>query len=262
MRPEGPLTVAYGGGTNSTAMLIGMVDRGIVPGLVTFADTGAEKPETYEFIGRMQTWLAAHSMPEIVVVQNDGIHKTLVNNCLNTKTMPSLAYGWKSCSDKYKRRPQEKAIKEWQPARDAWGSGGKVVRAIGFGMGEEHRAERSEGDDRYAHWYPLIDWGWDRDECRAAIERAGLPQPGKSACYFCPASTKREVLELRDKHPDLFAQAVTIERAAVDGHAHTVKGLGRHWSWEALAAADEAQMRLWADPPPIACACFDGDEDD
>lgn len=262
MRLDGPLTVAYGGGTNSTAMLIGMVERNILPGLITFADTGAERPETYEFIGRMQTWLVSHDMPEIVVVQNDGVYGTLERECQQKAAMPSLVYGWKSCSDKYKRRPQEKAINEWTDAQDAWAAGGKVVRAIGFGLGEEHRAERSEGDHKYANWYPLIEWEWDRDECREAIERAGLPQPGKSACYFCPASTKREVLELRDKHPDLFAQAVTIERMAVDGHAHTVKGLGRRWSWEALASADEAQMRLWADPPPIACACFDGDHDE
>jgi len=256
-----PLTVAFGGGTNSTAMLIGMADRGIVPGLITFADTGGEKPDTYEHVEAMQSWLAARGMPPILVVQNDGKYGTLERECMETGNLPSLAYGWKSCSDKYKRRPQEKAVKEWKPATDAWARGEKVVRAVGFGAEEPHRAARADGDDKYENWYPLIEWGWDREACIDAIASAGMKQPGKSACFYCPASKKEEVLRLKDEHPELFAVALTIERNAAENLDH-IKGLGRHWSWEQLAKADGEQMRLWADPPPIACGCMDGDDDD
>lgn len=40
----------------------------------------------------------------------------------------------------------------------------------------------------------------------------------------------------------------------------TVKGLGRHWSWEFLVKADADQMRLFSDAetPEIACGCYDG----
>jgi len=41
-----PLVVAYGGGLNSTAMLCGFRERGIIPSLILFADTGGEMPET------------------------------------------------------------------------------------------------------------------------------------------------------------------------------------------------------------------------
>ena len=39
--------VSYGAGTNSTAMLIGLHERGERPDLILFADTGGERPETY-----------------------------------------------------------------------------------------------------------------------------------------------------------------------------------------------------------------------
>jgi hypothetical protein len=39
--------VAYGMGVDSTAMLIGLEQRGIRPDLILFADTGSEKPDTY-----------------------------------------------------------------------------------------------------------------------------------------------------------------------------------------------------------------------
>ena len=44
--PNSPIIVSYGGGTNSTAMLIAMVLKGIKPDLILFADTGGELPET------------------------------------------------------------------------------------------------------------------------------------------------------------------------------------------------------------------------
>jgi hypothetical protein len=40
-----PLIVTWGGGVNSTAMLVGMKQRGIRPDRILFADTGGEKPD-------------------------------------------------------------------------------------------------------------------------------------------------------------------------------------------------------------------------
>jgi len=37
--------VAYGGGTNSTAMLIWMYEQGMRPDLILFANTGGENPQ-------------------------------------------------------------------------------------------------------------------------------------------------------------------------------------------------------------------------
>ena len=42
--------VAYGGGTNSTAMLIGMCRKKIPVDLILFADPGCEQPYTYDYL--------------------------------------------------------------------------------------------------------------------------------------------------------------------------------------------------------------------
>ena len=55
----------------------------------------------------------------------------------------------------------------------------------------------------------------------------------KSACFYCPASKKPEILWLREQHPDLLERAVRIERNAQDSLL-TVRGLGRSYSWEAF----------------------------
>ena len=53
-----PVIVAWGAGVDSTAMLIELVERGERIDMVLFADTGAEKPETYLFIPIFRAWLA------------------------------------------------------------------------------------------------------------------------------------------------------------------------------------------------------------
>lgn len=58
--------VSYGGGTNSTALLIGLRERGERPDAITFADTGSERPETYTYVATMNDWCRRVGFPEIV----------------------------------------------------------------------------------------------------------------------------------------------------------------------------------------------------
>ena len=55
--PDAPIIVCYGAGVDSTAMIVKLHQAGIRPDAITFADTGGEKPETYEMVKVMNTWL-------------------------------------------------------------------------------------------------------------------------------------------------------------------------------------------------------------
>ena len=57
--------VSYGGGANSTALLIGLHQHRIPVDLILFADTGAEHPHTYAYLDIMDRWLKDHGMPPI-----------------------------------------------------------------------------------------------------------------------------------------------------------------------------------------------------
>jgi hypothetical protein len=255
--PPWPVVVSYGGGDNSRAMLIEMQRRGVIPDLIQFADTGGETPDTYENNEIFSAWLVAHGMPEIITVRDE--RQTLESEVLAANTMPSLVFGFRSCSDKYKVRPQERYLKTWQPAIDAWASGGKVVKLIGYDAGEVHRVA-DYNDKRFMVEYPLVRWGWRRKDCAKAVLSAGL-RLGKSSCFYCPAMKKHEVISLSVKHPALFARAVEMERNATA--ATTAKGLGRNWSWEQLVKADAAQAKLFDElPDMVPCGCYDGGSSD
>ncbi len=245
MEPERPIVVNYGAGVNSTALVIGLHERGIRPDHIMFADTGGERPETYEHLERFVVWLARAGFPTLTVVKARRMFPTLEEECLGRNTLPSIVFGFRKCSQQFKIAPQESYCKGWP----------KYTKAIGFDFGEQHRALRGDTDTpKYRKWFPLIEWKWGRRECIASIERAGLCVPPKSACFFCQSTTKDEVLELARTAPDLFARAVAMEENAAPG-LRTIKGLGRHWSWRELVTLDAAQLRLIPDPPPAPCGC-------
>ena len=189
--------VSYGGGANSTALLIGLHQHRIPVDLILFADTGAEHPHTYAYLEVMDRWLKDHGMPPIIRVYKttrDGKRLTLEDECLQSCSLPSIAYGFKRCSLKHKILLGDLA------------------------------------DRKYSKWYPLMEWGWTRDDCIRQIEAAGLPQPGKSSCFFCPSMKPDEITALREQHPDLFRRALALEDNARK-NLKTVTGLGRNYSW-------------------------------
>ena len=239
--------VSFGGGVNSTAMLIGLRDRKERPDFIIFADTGGEKPGTYLHLERMDEWCQSNGFPRITTVSEKV---TLEQDCLDRETLPGKAFGFGSCSDRFKVQPQKKWLREQGVKSPMW--------LVGIHIGERHRAERTL-NQRTDTRFPLIEWGWGQAECEDAIAREGMPLPCKSACFFCPAMKKREVFDLKRTDPDLFDRAIEMERAARDaGTLTTVKGLGRNWSWEDLVKADEAQMRLFPDcQAPICDTCVD-----
>jgi len=258
--PDSLLVVAYGGGVNSSALLVGMREHNITPDLILFADTGGEKPETYESVEAMSAWTVNEFGIRIVTVRASvKTDATLEDNCLRLGTLPSIVYGGRTCSQRWKLEPCEKFLNHWEPARAAWARGEKIRNAKGIDAGEQHRA-KDFSDKKTVVIYPLIEWNWAREECVAAIRRAGLSVPQKSACFYCPSSKKGEVLALKANHPELFGRAVQMERNAA-AKLVNIKGLGRHWSWEGLAETAEAQAKLFPEPTQIPCMCFDGSEE-
>ena len=250
------IVVSYGGGTNSTAVLVGMYERGINPDAILFADTGGEKPHTYEHIKAMQKWLGKIGFPLITTVKKldiNGDVLTLEQNCLNKKMLPSIAYGYKKCSQKYKAQPQEKWLNNWEPAKVIWKEGRRITKVIGFDADEPQRAAVDHSCKKYNYWHPLIEWDWGREECKEAIARAGLPQPGKSSCFFCPNARPEEIRELNAVYPDLMQRAIDMEKNA---NLTTIKGLGRgHYAWSDVIATSE----MFPYPnQELPCACYDG----
>ncbi len=239
------IALSYGGGLNSFALALAAHARGLRPDLILFADTGSERPETYAHIDTVLTpWLASVGWPALTVVRwvrQSGTFAPLDAYYLGRRELPSAAYGYAGCSDKFKRQPIDKAVAAHPDVIAAIARGETVERWVGYDSGEAHRLGRSVDGGGYRWRAPLVEWDMDRDDCRAIVTAAGLAQPGKSACFCCPHSRPSEVYDLARRHPELFARSVEIERAAAakrreEGIVSEVLGLGRRFAWEPLGA--------------------------
>ena len=177
------------------------------------------------------------------------IHPTLHEKCEHLKTMPSLAFGGKSCSILYKIVEMEMDTNSWLPAQQAWAAGLTVLKLIGYdGSPADMRRSSNPGDAKYTYCYPLRDAGLMRPQLIEIIAAMGWEQAGKSSCWMCPATKKNEFESLMKNSPDLLARALRMEAAAMlqsarTGKKMTTKGLGRRWSWrEHLLSAMPAEM--------------------
>lgn len=259
MNTKIPHIVAFGGGVDSTAMIIGLIERKEPIDLILFADTGGEKPHTYEHIKNFSAWLKDRGYPEITVVEKvrkDGSRETLEQECARRNCLPSIAYGFKSCSQKHKIQPQDKFLNHWQPTLDCWKAGFKAVKYVGYDADESHRAENADkrNDPKYTNRYPLIEWDITREECLDMIKTAGLEPPKKSACFFCPSSKKHEIVELYQQYPDLLDRALKMEDNA---ELTTIKGLGRNFSWKTIIELHKDQKELPFTGFDLPCECTD-----
>jgi len=265
-----PLVVAYGLGVDSTALLVEFFKRGIRPDAILFSDTGSEKKSTYDYLPVINNWLRSVGFPEVTVVRyqpknfkNWPPYATLGENCLTNGTLPGLAFGYRSCSIKWKIVPQNQWTERWLPAVDCWRSGGKVLKAIGYDASpkdlKRYAHAKDIEDPRYQYWYPLIDWGMDREACKQSIRSEGLPVPPKSACVFCPATQPQELQAHRKEYLRLIvlmeARAKPRLQGCMDQQELDADYQRRHAEWSrkmAAAKGDGLDKLRKAEPRPRA----------
>lgn len=189
--------ISWGAGVNSTAIIaLHLLSEFEPRPEIVFADTGAELPETYQYIEEVRKILAEHDWDVTILNPRDhaGFYRPSVNSRdlyqfqWDTKTVPSIRF--RQCTSKYKRDP----LKRYAEGRTAM---------IGICADELHRI-RDDGI------YPVKDL--TRAECAALIEKAGLPEAHKTGCWFCPMQAKYEWMKLWEKHRDLYDKALALER--------------------------------------------------
>ncbi len=214
---------SYGGGLNSTAMIVHILREGLPLDRVVFADTGDEIPETYAYLGVMRRYLRRRGLRLDVVRTRSG--RSLMERCAGRGVIPSQVWRW--CTRDVKVAPVHAYYRA---------IGGHVYQYMGIDHGEARRM-KPPAAPYVTNLYPLVDSGIGRDACEAMVRRARLPVPPKSGCHFCPFNSMRRWREIWESHPDLYAMAVGVEESnkhfprqtlAPDGH--TLRGMARAMS--------------------------------
>ena len=191
--------VSYGGGVDSTAMTIMLLQRGEKIDHILYAET-ADWPETLTFVGLFDKWLQEkHNLKVTRLLSKYG---RIYDYMIERKLVPSYMFPAKHV-ERFKIGPIEQylvRIRNDQP----------VEMNIGIDYDEFTRI-RSPRRKWITNRYPLVDAYIGRRGAENIIRSAGLPVPPKSGCFFCPFQSKKQWLKLREIHPDRFQMAIVME---------------------------------------------------
>lgn len=194
--------LSYGGGLNSSAAMVYLIEEKKPLDLILFANTGDEFLHTYESV-EFYAKYATDNGYRFLTVDNLGNYE--VNNMreffMRKQLTPSRLR--RDCTTKFKVSPIRKTIRSHFPKE-------KIVMYIGIDNGESHRIKDS--NVKYiTNSYPLIDAKLDREGCIQYLKERELPIPQKSGCYYCPFTTKPNWIKLMKEHPDLYEKAIELE---------------------------------------------------
>ena len=224
------------GGKDSSALAVYL--RESVPDMeYFFCDTGAELPETYEYLTRLEVIL--------------GKPITRLNSLRGFDhwfevfrgTLPSPQMRW--CTKNMKIKP----IEEWIGDTPA-------ISYVAIRADESNRKGYISTKPNIQARFPFVEHGIDRAGVMRILEDAGIGLPEyydwrtRSGCYFCFYQRKAEWIGLSERHPELFKRAVAIERkvlsdAGFGGDAdfgeHAMRG--REYTWSGGETLTELRAR-------------------
>lgn len=227
------------GGKDSAALAIYMRDK--IPEMeYFFADTGAELPETLEFVDLMEDYLGKK-----IIRINAGRDFDYYLK-LNGNFLPAARSRW--CTINLKLKPFEQFVGD-EP----------TISYVAIRADEPYRTGYISTKPNITARYPFKEDSLDVNDVKNILDESGLGMPkyyewrSRSGCYFCFYQRKIEWIGLSERHPDYFGKAKAFELYH--------KNLGRNHTWtqdesldEMLARKDEikAQFALSQNKPKKA----------
>jgi len=216
--------VSYGGGTQSTAMILMALEGkfGLSrPDFGVIADTGAEPRFIERYIDYfIKLVKEKYDFDIYTITHKEGLEKQVLNkpkesragNFYTSSVPPFFTLSesgekgmlMRQCTSDYKTNPLAKLINS-KLAR-----GEKYIKWIGMSFDERSRM-RISTEKKVANYYPLVDNFVRRNDSIEYVKSLGIKPPQRSSCYFCPFHSDSYWLWLRKYHNSEFERAIEFE---------------------------------------------------
>jgi len=199
-----------------------------------FSDTGAELPEIYSFLDKMEGYLGK----KINRLNSDKSFDDWLKQ--HNDYLPSARQRW--CTRMMKLKPFEAFVGD-EP----------VISYIGI-RADENREGYISHKETIEAVFPYIEDGLVRDDIFKILEDSvGIPEyykwRSRSGCYFCFFQRKDEWLGLKRNHPDLFEKAKEFEGRSREKYVfgEGLKSFGNgQYTWRQEGSLDEVVKKAEA----------------
>lgn len=202
-----------------------------------FCDTGAELPETYEYLNKLEAVLGK---PIERLNSDRGFEHWFE---VYRGALPSPQMRW--CTKKMKIKPLEQ-----------WVGDDQAVSYVAIRADEDNRKGYVSTKANIETVFPFVEEGITKDDVYKILDDAGIGLPDyyewrtRSGCYFCFYQRKAEWVGLADRHPELFEKARKIEQkvltnAGADGDSSYEEYAmeSRDYTWAKGESLDELLER-------------------
>lgn len=188
-----------------------------------FADTGAELPETLEFIDIIEDYLGK-PVVRLNAEKDFDYYLKLHNNYL-----PSPKQRW--CTINLKLIPFENFV-----------GADEAVSYIALRADEPDRIGYISNKSTIKTRFPFREGGLTKEDIFKILEDSGIGIPkyyqwrSRSGCYFCFFQRKEEWVGLKNNHSDLFEKAKKYEKQDII--------TGKKFTWNQNGTLDEVVSKL------------------
>lgn len=204
--------LSLGAGVQSSALYV-LACQGAYenpPEVAIFADTQCEPQYVYDQLDRLDAWgdIPIHRVTHGALDVDMGAFPTIPAFTLGDdgKSAPLR----RQCTREYKIQPVERKVRELMGLKKRQRVRRTGVCNLGISIDEQQRMAASRTRWVRNRW-PLIELGLGRDACSRIVQEAGLPEPLKSSCVFCPYHSDGYWEWMRQEHPEEFERACLFD---------------------------------------------------
>jgi len=195
------------------------------PNVCIFSNTQWEPPAVIDHVKFLTEWSARHGL-EVCTVTAGSIRDDRGANQMPLSILKpdgSVAKMGRQCTTDYKLVPIRREVRrrlgyrpyqKWRHQLETW---------LGITIDEAHRMKPAKEPWETVRW-PLVELGWNREDCKRYLERHDLPVPMKSSCVGCPYHSDKYFREMKLNRPKEWRDAVSFDNSLRSGE-FTIRGV-------------------------------------
>lgn len=236
--PKTLRVLSLGAGVQSSVLAL-MCERGVhdldKPNFAIFADTGWEPPQVYEHL----EWLKTQLSYPVITVSAGSLRNDIISGKSNDGYtflgIPGFVVNpdgshsilKRQCTSDYKLKPIYQEIRRHLGVDKGQRVPKDIIVEMLLGISSDESERMKPGLHEYVeNKYPLIELGFGRNQLKGwfADNYPDRMLP-RSACIGCPYHSNDVWADMKNNHPDLFADAVLIDHTIRTGEiSYQVRG--------------------------------------